>query len=106
MAEVGSLVSEFDSRIALAADNLYNKFGKENGADILAPYYKSINWIQYEDNLVVTEPEALISYILSCHGNQNRYIIDKYKDFKSYVKKKTAGGFHITKDSGLFIAEI
>lgn len=106
MAEVGSLVSEFDSRIALAADNLYNKFGKENGADILAPYYKSINWIQYEDNLVVTEPEALISYILSCHGNQNRYIIDRYKDFKSYVKKKTAGGFHITKDSGLFIAEI
>lgn len=106
MCEVGSLVSEFDSRIALAADNLYNKFGKENGADILAPYYKSINWIQYEDKLVVTEPEALISYILSCHGNQNRYIIDRYKEFKSYVKKKAAGGFYITKDAGIFIAHI
>lgn len=106
MFEIGSLVSGFDSRIALAADNLFNNFGKENGADILAAYYKRIKWIQYEDSLIVTEPEALISYILSCHGNQNRYIIDRHKEFKSYVKKKTAGGFYITKDSGVFIAEI
>lgn len=104
MIEVGSLVTEFDSRIVLAAENLYNNFGKENGAAILAPYYNSVNWIQYEDSLVVTEPEALISYILSCHGNQNRYILDRYKDFKSYVRKKSMNGFHITKDAGIFIA--
>lgn len=105
MSEIGRLVSEFDSRIALAAYNLYNNFGKENGRDILDPYFTSVSWIQYEDNLIVTEPEALISYIMSCHGNQNRYIIDRYRDFKTFVRKKTAKGLFITKDAGIFVAK-
>ena len=49
------------------------------------------------------EPEPLISYILSCHGNQGQYILDHYKEFQSYVRKKTDGGFHITKDAGIFV---
>ena len=42
-------------------------------------------------------------YILSCHGNQGQYILDHYKEFQSYVRKKTEGGFHITKDAGIFV---
>ena len=49
------------------------------------------------------EPEPLISYILSCHGNQGQYILDHYKEFQSYVRKKTEGGFHITKDAVIFV---
>ena len=36
--------------------------------------------------------------------NQNRYIVDRYKEFAAFVRKKTEGGFHITKDAGVFIA--
>ena len=50
------------------------------------------------------EPEPLISYILSCHGNQGQYILDHYKEFQSYVRKKTEGGFHLTKDAGILSA--
>ena len=46
----------------------------------------------------------VIEYVLSCHGNQNRYIVDRYKEFAAFVRKKTEGGFHITKDAGVFIA--
>ena len=104
MKEINELVSEFDDRIVLSADRLFERFGKENGADLLAPYFQNIKWLSYEDSLHVTEPETLISYVLSCHGNQNQYIIDHYKEFRSFVKKKTEKGLHITKDAGIFIS--
>lgn len=103
MAEVSQLVEEFDERIYLSGDKLYENFGRENGGDILSSYFSDIRWKHYEDSLLVPEPEPLISYILSCHGNQNQYIPEHYKEFRSYVKKKTTGGFHITKEAGAFI---
>lgn len=105
MKEISDLVQEFDSRIILSADKLYEKFGKENGNDLLQPYFSQINWHLYEDSLSVDEPEPLIEYILSCHGNQNQYILDHYKEFRSFVSKKTASGFHITKEAGFFLCE-
>ena len=105
MQEVSRLVQDFDDRIVLSADRLYEKFGRENGAGLLTPYFSSIQWKTYPDSLLVPDAEPLISYILSCHGNQNQYILDRYKEFRSFVAKKTSGGFAITKDAGIFICE-
>ena len=77
----------------------------ENGADILAPYFSRIFWESYKDSLLVPDAEPLISYILSCHGNQNQYLLDKYKDFRGFVSRKTKDGFFITKDAGIFLCE-
>ncbi|MCQ2540363.1 MAG: methyltransferase domain-containing protein [Acetatifactor sp.] len=106
MQEISNLVREFDDRIALSADVLYERFGKENGAEILKEYFGEVNWQQFEDGLLVTKPEPLVAYILSCHGNQNRYIVDKYHEFTAFVKKKTEKGFRITKDAGVFVATV
>ena len=95
----------FDDRIVLSADKLYERFGRENGADILAPYFSRIFWESYKDSLLVPDAEPLISYILSCHGNQNQYLLDKYKDFRGFVSRKTKDGFFITKDAGIFLCE-
>ena len=105
MKEISQLVSDFDDRIVLSGEKLYDRFGKENGNDLLSQYFSQISWLNYDDHLNVTEPEPLISYVLSCHGNQNQYIIDHYKDFRSFVKKKTDAVFHVTKDSGIFKAQ-
>lgn len=105
MQEVSRLVQDFDERIVLSADKLYERFGRENGTDILSPCFAQIVWNGYEDSLLVPDAEPLISYILSCHGNQNQYLLDRYKEFRGYVKKKTENGFHITKDAGIFICE-
>lgn len=103
MKEISQLVSQFDERIVLSANKLYEKFGRENGAQVLEPWFSRVEWISYEDGLLVSDPEPLISYILSCHGNQNQYLLDHYKEFRSFVKRKTEKGFHITKDAGIFI---
>lgn len=105
MKEISQLVTDFDSRIVLSADKLYERFGKENGELILNNYFSSVKWNSYTDSLLVSEPEPLISYILSCHGNQNQYILDRYKEFRNFVKNRSAQGFHITKDAGIFLCQ-
>lgn len=103
MKEVSDLVQGFDERIVLSADKLYERFGKENGVDILEKYFQSVEWREYEDSLVVPDPEPLISYVLSCHGNQAQYLVERYNEFRGYVRKKTVGGFQITKEAGIFL---
>ena len=103
MQEITALVQEFDSRIQLSGDALYARFGLENGAELLAPYFSEISTRLYDDALYVTDAAPLIEYILSCHGNQNQYLLERYQDFRRFVEKKTLKGFHITKSAGLFI---
>lgn len=104
MKEISGLVTEFDGRIALSADCLYGRFGRENGADMLARCFADIEWHSYEDSLRIDAPEPLIEYILSCHGNQNQYILDRYSKFRSFVTRKMSrGGFEVTKDAGVFV---
>ncbi|MBR5510011.1 MAG: methyltransferase domain-containing protein, partial [Lachnospiraceae bacterium] len=106
MKEISELVQQFDSRIVLAAENLYEQFGLENGQAVLATYFTDISCIHYEDSIQLDRAEPLIEYILSCHGNQNQILLDRYKDFRTFTEKKVAGGFYITKDAGIFRAWI
>ena len=98
-------VRGFDNRIVLSADKLYEKFGKENGEKVLKPYFKSIDWKEYSDWLEIQEGEPLIAYILSCHGNQNQYILNRYNEFRDYVKEKVKKNFFVTKEAGIFVCK-
>ena len=102
MQEISQLVKEFDKRIVLAADNLYDKFGLDTGDKQLNKYFTSVNIRRYDDCLKVDKAEPLVEYILSCHGNQNQYLLDRYSDFKSFIQKKLRKTLTITKDAGLF----
>lgn len=106
MQEITQLVQEFDQRIVLAAENLYERFGLENGYDILVPHFADISTMHYEDSILLSEAEPLVEYILSCHGNQNQYLLDRYHDFRQFVDKKVSPQFHITKDAGIFLCRV
>lgn len=103
MQEISSLVREFDSRIVLSAEKLYERFGLENGRRLLASVFSAVDCRLYEDSICLDRAEPLIEYILSCHGNQNQILLERYKDFRIFTEKKTAQGFHITKDAGVFL---
>lgn len=106
MKEITDLVQDFNSLITLSAQKLYERFGLDNGAALLAPYFADVRMKYYDDSLLVDQPEPLIEYILSCHGNQNQYILDRYKEFRTFVEKRTRKGFFITKQSGVFLCRI
>lgn len=105
MKEITELVQSFDARIVLAAKNLYDEFGLENGEEILKHTFSEVECKRYDDAIIINKPEPLIDYILSCHGNQNQILLDRYKDFKAFVEKKMRYGFRITKDAGVFISK-
>jgi Methylase involved in ubiquinone/menaquinone biosynthesis len=105
MQEITQLVQEFNSDIVLSADHLYEKFGLENGAELLEEEFQEVSSVHYDDAILIDTAEPLISYILSCHGNQNHILLDHYKEFKEFVGKKVEHGFSITKDAGLFICK-
>ncbi len=103
MKEITELVQEFDSRIVLSGEKLYERFGLSNGYQILEKTFRRIETRHYDDAIVLAAAEPLIAYILSCHGNQNQYLPDRYRDFRTFVEKKVKKGFRITKDAGIFL---
>ena len=103
MHEIRDLVRLFDSHISLSQGHLYERFGLENGQSLLSPVFSSVRLLRYEDELRITDPQPLIEYILSCHGNQNQYLVNRYKEFQSFVKEQVGNEFYVTKDAGIFV---
>lgn len=106
MNEISKLVKDFDKTIVLSAEKLYEIFGLENGESILKPFFKNIELRRFEDEILIDSKQPLIEYILSCHGNQNKVLENRYNEFSSFIEKKTKNGFKITKDAGIFIASL
>lgn len=106
MREITALVQKFDKRISLAAENLYERFGLDNGEEILSSFFSHVEKHYYEDQIVISNAEPLIEYILSCHGNQNQYLLDRYQDFRQFVEKQVKKEYRITKDAGFFLCKV
>lgn len=106
MREVEQLVREFEPKIQLSGVRLYENFGIQNGKASLKKFFHDVTWLDYPDHLKVTDADALMDYIMSCHGNQREYLVPAYEEFKMFLEKKLArkGYIKITKQAGLFIA--
>lgn len=103
MEEIDQLVKAFDERIVLSAEKLYDRFGLQNGSEQLHRHFSTVEQRIYPDRLIVNRAEPLMEYILSCHGNQNQYILNRYREFREFVSEKTKNGFSITKEAGIFV---
>ncbi len=104
MKEIEQLVKEFDPRISLSEINLYEIFGLENGMAELRNHFREVELLTYDDCLIVDQEQPLLNYILSCHGNQQEYLKDRYLEFKDFINKKLSkkGKLKITKMAGIF----
>lgn len=105
MKEITDIVQNFDSRINLSNHSLYDVFGLENGESILKKYFTSVQRMDYQDSLEITESKPLIDYIMSCHGNQNEMLGPKLNEFKEYIEEliEKDGKIIVTKQAGLYI---
>lgn len=106
MKEINEIVKEFDDRIVLSSNNLYCKFGLENGKEQLNKYFESVQLNLYEDSLLIDKAQPLIDYIMSCHGNQNEIIGSRMEEFKNYIENKLKSEkIKVNKEAGLFICQ-
>lgn len=105
MKEITDIVQNFDSRINLSNHSLYDVFGLENGECILKKYFTSVQRMDYQDSLEITESKPLIDYIMSCHGNQNEMLGPRLSEFKEYIEELLVnnGKIIVIKQAGLFV---
>lgn len=107
MKEITDIVQNFDSRTNLSNHSLYDVFGLENGESVLKQYFTSVQRMDYQDSLEITESKPLIDYIMSCHGNQNEILGPRLSEFKEYIEELLVnnGKIIVTKQAGLFVCE-
>jgi SAM-dependent methyltransferase len=102
--EIRDLVAEFDADLGAWGERPDHGFTLENGGAQLADVFAEVTLHRYDDDLVVTDPDALIAYILSGAMSPPD---DRRRDFVRFVHgefHKRDETFFITKDSGLFEA--
>ena len=102
--EIASLIGKFDPGLA-SWGQVTDSFTLENGMAQLAHWFTEIKLYRYQDALEVTEATPLVDYILSGWTRQIlEKMLDQFKDFVTREMDARGGVFHVTKDSGLFVA--
>ncbi len=89
------------------ADRWKLSFRLENGRSLLAPHFNNITLSLYEDSLDVTEVEPLIAYLLSLKHAKSAEWEAGVRRARQKVEQaiRENGRYHISKSSGLFIAD-
>ncbi len=107
LLELHELLEKFDpytmARWFSSASSM--PFRLESGSAELSPWFSSITLHRYESDLLVTEAEPLVAYVLSMFVTP-MITGEKINQFRSFVEQELAahGPIHITKDTGLFEA--
>ncbi len=103
LTELGALIRA----VGLDAERLgiHDAFSLERGAAALNRHFVQIERRDYDDALVVTDPEAIVRYVTSTVGAM-RIDGDQVEELRRLVTDAIAseGAFRITKSTGLFIA--
>lgn len=77
-------------------------FNLENGQELLTPYFEEVDCQRYPNRLLVTEPTAILEYLVS--KSTQEIEPEKLSGIKHYLEGEIAkhGKFTITSDAGLF----
>ncbi len=111
MQEVDELVHSIEPSIIFGSCDLKGThlipFSMSNGSELLRESFDKVIQFKFDDELIVTEVEPLIQYILSYPGNaRDVFTKDKDSELRAKIAERINqdGAFHITKSAGLFIA--
>jgi hypothetical protein len=81
-------------------------FTLENGAAQLSPWFSKVSLRRYEDALAVTEAGPLVDYIISGWENLTGDRLNQLRELVDQEMELRGGVFFITKDSGIFEADL
>ncbi len=112
-------LAELDTLIDQATDGkgpgraqtiLMAAFSLDNGAQQLSAWFDQVRVEEYEDGLEVTEVQPLIDYIRSLipiGEGQTEWLGEQERRLAQSIEQEIAarGAYHITKRTGLFIAQ-
>ncbi len=105
MKEIGELVHAFDSNLPALGGQTVEPFTLENGQKQIEAYFSDMNLYLFEDTLEITEPEPLVSYILSglSETDLSGWPLSALRTHVQ-IALDEHNPFHVTKVSGIFEA--
>ncbi|MFC4101746.1 class I SAM-dependent methyltransferase [Paenibacillus xanthanilyticus] len=110
MREVAELVLAFNpsSSYPEIAYGIQSRFSLDNGASLLGTHFDTIDLRLYPNTLIVTDPHAILRYLLSCNGLfEGIHVlapedIDRFSAYVNHINENSP--FTITTSTGLFLA--
>lgn len=103
LQELRAFLSEF-----LGIEQLFfeHQFSLENGAEHLGNFFASVQRVDFDNHLIVTETEPLVAYIISGFVGKQMIGAERVHALRETIAARIArdGAFRITKAVGLFIA--
>lgn len=107
MRELHEVVRAVGVEHASLIDPTSRPFSLENGARQLAEAFGKVTVLPFTCDLAVTETEPLIEYVRSMRTASSLITEDQTQQLRSQVQSiiDMNGSFHITKDTGLFVAQ-
>ena len=103
MHELHELIQRFDAAYAMD-DQIPRQFSLENGVGQLGEFFSDVSVIRKDNELVVTEADPLVAYILS--GLPTDIAADREAELRAFVADEMSqtGVIRITPVTGLLIA--
>jgi SAM-dependent methyltransferase len=101
MIELDDLAEEV---VRAERDRLVERFGLENGADVLGATFDDVTLRGREDALEVTDADALVAYVASLPTAAGLSRSDLERLRARIAAHLARGPFHITRQSGVFLA--
>jgi SAM-dependent methyltransferase len=102
LREIESLVRQFVPDADFGGDPA--RFGLENGARLLSPWFREIEHHEFRDQLVFDEPDPIIAYVLSESSIQKTLVGGNLERFRNFVTHTLdeQGKIVVTMEKGLF----
>ena len=113
MHEIDDLVHAIEPSIIFGSRDLKDTriipFSMSNGEEKLSASFESVSKFNFDDELIITEVEPLVQYILSFPGNAREVFAseEKLSELKTTIEEsiRNHGAFNVTKSAGLFVAK-
>lgn len=105
MQELKAIVEAYDKDLKCNPQKLAQKFGIENGGEILSKYFSYVSVEEFNGQIVIDKVDPVVSYVLSCSKN-NLADENSLEGFRRYVEAKINenGAIRITTKGGILIA--
>lgn len=104
LQELGALVRPFVPDADYGGTS--ERFGLENGAALLSPWFTDINRYHYDDRLVFREAGPILAYVLSEADVSHKLVGEKRAEFIRFVERQllAQGSVQVRLNKGLFVA--
>jgi ubiquinone/menaquinone biosynthesis C-methylase UbiE len=107
LCELAVLLRADDPEIPWGAENWAEKFGLDNGADLLAVDFQRIDQFEYDNSLHVNSLEPVLSYLMkTMKGSLSGWVADNQVLIEDRLNEAMSkrGYIRLTPHSGFFIA--